>query len=199
MDSTRGTSSRRDSTAGSSRDASNRSRPLDLTRPLNTGYDRAYSTHDAAGQGGSASGYDRSYSTCDAAGQGGCTSGYDRAYSAHDAAQRYSSHLGFSTMPLQEASSSQASEVAYLANRQKRLSKYEEEAKKYQEKDKDHRHSDFNKTYKTEIQYKKGVFHVVSENDHVRYENAINVSEGQIIGCRNNSKNTQSWHFSDII
>src|SRR5690348_7225897 len=66
MDSSRRTSSRRDTTTGSSRDSSNRSRPLDLSRPPNPGYDRAYSTHDAA--------------------------------------QRYSSHLGFPTVPLQETS-----------------------------------------------------------------------------------------------
>jgi hypothetical protein len=98
-----------------------------------------------------------------------------------------------------EASSSQASEMARLANRQKRLSKYEDEAKKYQEKEKDHRPSDFNQDFKTEIQYKKGTFHIISENDHGKYENVINISEGQIIGYRNDSKNTQKWHLSDII
>lgn len=98
-----------------------------------------------------------------------------------------------------EASSCQASEVARLASRQKRLSKYEDEAKKYQEKEKDHRPCDFEKDFETNIEYKKGIFYIVSKNNHVKYENAINISEGQIIGCWNDSKDTRSWHLSDII
>src|SRR5690348_5857265 len=95
--------SQRDTTAGSSRDTSNRSsRPLDLSRPSNTRYDRAYSTRDAAGQGGSGSGDYRAYSTHDAA--VGSASGYDRAYSTYDVSQHYSSQLGFSTMQPGETS-----------------------------------------------------------------------------------------------
>lgn len=50
MDSSRRTTSRRDTTAGSPRDTSNRSgRGYDMARQA---YDRAYSARDAAGQGG---------------------------------------------------------------------------------------------------------------------------------------------------
>lgn len=105
----------------------------------------------------------------------------------------------YSLQQSHEASSSQASEVTRLIERQKRLSKYEKEAKKYQDEDKDHNPSDFDKNFKTEINYKKVIYYVKSESDHGKYENAINISEGQIIGCRNDSKNTQSWHLSDII
>jgi hypothetical protein len=103
MDSSRSTSSRQDTTARLSRDASNRSRPLDLTRPsTNPEYDRAYSTRDAAGREGSSGGYDRGYSTRDAAQPGsgyqerqtndateqvGPSGGYDRSYSTYDASQ----------------------------------------------------------------------------------------------------------------
>src|SRR5690349_12622418 len=97
MDSSRRSSSRQDTTRRSLQDASTRSRPLDLSRPSHSGYDRAYSTHDAAG--GSPSGYDRAHSTRDveqssagnaerqtddATGQGGSPGGYDRAYSTYD-------------------------------------------------------------------------------------------------------------------
>src|SRR5215813_6485886 len=63
MDSRRTTSSQRDTTARSSRDASNHSRPLDLTRQSSTSYDRSFNTRDVAGQGASGSGYDRGYNT----------------------------------------------------------------------------------------------------------------------------------------
>src|SRR5690242_1001316 len=66
MDSSRSTSSQRDTTARSLRDSSSRSRPRDFTRPSNTGYERSYSTHEVAGQGGSPSGYSRGYNTIDA-------------------------------------------------------------------------------------------------------------------------------------
>jgi hypothetical protein len=96
-----------------------------------------------------------------------------------------------------EASFSKGSEVTFQGKQQKRLEKYEEEAKKYQKKDKDHNEDGFNKEFTTNCSLKKGIFHIISENEFGRYE--IDLDNGQIIGYRNESKNTQTWHLSDII
>src|SRR5690348_16049938 len=122
MDSSRRTSSQRDITHHSSRDSLSRSRPLDLSRPSSTGYDRSYSTRDAAGLESASSSHPRAYNTIDAtqnyssdsphpqlagqpstgypewqihdaAGLGSASSSHPRAYNTIDATQRYSSNM----------------------------------------------------------------------------------------------------------
>src|SRR5215469_15090451 len=88
MDSSRRTSSQRDTTVRSSQDASYRSRSYDVIRHSNPGHNRTYSTYDARQTNDG----NAERQANDTINQGGSTSGDDRAYSTYDVGNRSSSH-----------------------------------------------------------------------------------------------------------
>src|SRR5690349_3963398 len=197
MDSSRRTSSQRDTPTGSSQDFSNRSRSYDVVRHSNTGYDRAYNTYDAADQGGSPSGYDRAYTTRgavqlsavysegqtnDAAGQGGSSSGYDRSYSTYDASRRQMSNLEYSAVPTQDGS-------YYPSEQSSRGDKSIET---------------FKNTFNTMIRENKsnaGTFLVQSKikGKEGVYENIYDINNGQITGRTNYKRDIEGWYLSDVV